>query len=314
MSIAQLRAFHFVARYGGFSHAAREMAVSQSTLSGQVKTLEATCGISLFERHTRGVKLSEQGEVLFEITSRLFQAEAEAKTFLRRRPETDHAGYLRVAADGPVLALPILVGMRRERPKLTFSLSIDNSDRVTDQILGYHADVGITALPPRDSRLHGVYLLSMPVGLCVSRDHGLAGRPFVMLKDLAGHSFVLRERGSRTRAAFEENLAAADVKIGTVIEISSREGVREAVANGLGCGVVADREFGADPRLVFVPIKDARAMIDEYAICLTERLHLPLIKAFLQEAQGRDALPPPFGHDLGNWTLRLEQDRGRTSA
>lgn len=286
MSIAQLRAFHFVASYGGFSHAAREMAVSQSTLSGQVRTLEATCGISLFERRARGVRLSEQGEVLFEITSRLFQAEVEAKTFLRRRPEADHAGHIRVAADGPILALPILVGMQRLRPRLTFSLSIDNSDRVTDQILGYHVDVGITARPPRDSRLHGVYLLSMPVGLCVSRGHALADRPFVMLKDLAGHSFVMRERGSRTRTTFEENLAAAGVKIGTVLEISSREGVREAVANGFGCGIVADREFGADSRLVFVPIIDARTMIDEYAICLAERRHLPLIGAFLQEARG----------------------------
>lgn len=285
MSIAQLRAFNAVARFGGFSQAARETAVSQSTLSGQVRSLEASCGVNLFERNPRGVKLSPDGEALFAITSKLFEAEAEARTFLRRPRETDKAGHIRVAADGPILPLPILLSMREQRPHLTFSLTIDNSERVAEQILGYHADVGITAQQPGDVRLHGEYLLSLPIGLCVPRDHAFAQRSQVLLKDLAGLPFILRERGSRTRSIFERNLAVVGVRIGPVIEIASREGGREAIANGLGFGVVGDREFGVDPRLAFVPIADAQAVIDEYVICLAERRHLPLIGSFITAAR-----------------------------
>lgn len=104
------------------------------------------------------------------------------------------------------------------------------------------------------------------------------------MAELEGLSFVMRERGSRTREIFEKNLADHGISIQPVIEISSREGVREAIANGVGCGVVADLEFGHDARLSFVPLSDANELVDEYAICLAERRHLPLVRRFIEEA------------------------------
>ncbi|SDA71588.1 aminoethylphosphonate catabolism associated LysR family transcriptional regulator [Sinorhizobium sp. NFACC03] len=283
MSITQLRAFHIVAQSGGFSQAARDMAISQSTLSSHVRELEAHCGLNLFERKPRGVSLSADGERLFEITSRLFTAEKEANAFLRGEAGSN-GGHLRVAADGPILALPILSRLKVDRPKLTFSLAVDNSARVIDQILDYRADVAITAQTPDDPRLYGVHFLSMRIGLCVPVGHPLAERDGVKMRELEGMSFVMRERGSRTREIFERNLAEHGTTVQQIVEISSREGVREAIANGVGCGVVADLEFGHDARLAYVPIDDARELIDEYAICLAERRHLPLIRGFIDEA------------------------------
>ncbi|WP_280171190.1 LysR substrate-binding domain-containing protein [Agrobacterium pusense] len=283
MSTTQLKAFHIVAQSGGFSQAARDMAISQSTLSAHVRELEAISGVNLLERKPRGVSLSPQGERLFEITARLFQAENEAKAFLRG-DTASAGGHLRVAADGPVLPLPILSRLKAERPQLTFSLSVDNSARVMEQIIDYRADVAITARAPDDPRLYGVKFLSMRLGLCVPVFHPLAARESVFVAELEGLSFVMRERGSRTREIFEKNLADHGISIQPVIEISSREGVREAIANGVGCGVVADLEFGHDARLSFVPLCDATELIDEYAICLAERRHLPLVRRFIEEA------------------------------
>ncbi|CUX52295.1 LysR family transcriptional regulator [Rhizobium oryzihabitans] len=281
MSITQLKAFHIVAQSGGFSQAARDMAISQSTLSTHVRELEAISGVNLLERKARGVSLSPQGERLFEITARLFQAENEAKALLRG--EVDAAGgHLRVAADGPILPLPILSRLKAERPQLTFSLSVDNSARVVEQIIDYRADVAITARAPDDPRLYGIKFLSMRIGLCVSVSHPFAQRDGVFMAELEGISFVMRERGSRTREIFEKNLADHGISIQRVVEISSREGVREAIANGVGCGVVADLEFGHDARLCFVPLRDASELIDEYAICLAERRHLPLVRSFIE--------------------------------
>ncbi|NRP21324.1 HTH-type transcriptional regulator CysL [Ensifer adhaerens] len=303
MSITQLKAFHIVALSGGFSQAARDMAISQSTLSQHVRELEADCGQNLLDRKARGVSLSAHGERLFEITSRLFQAEKEANAFLRGEAGLN-GGHLRVAADGPILALPILSRLKNERPKLTFSLAVDNSARVIDQIIDYRADVAITAQIPNDPRLHGVHFLSMRLGLCVPSSHPLAARDGVTMKDLEGLSFVMRERGSRTREIFEKNLGDHGISIHQLVEISSREGVREAIANGVGFGVVADLEFGHDARLSFVPIDDAKEVIDEYAICLAERRHLPLIRGFIDEAS---RLLPDAGE-----TFHLPAHRGKT--
>jgi DNA-binding transcriptional LysR family regulator len=153
-----------------------------------------------------------------------------------------------------------------------------------EQIIDYRADVAITARAPDDPRLYGVKFLSMRLGLCVPVFHPLAARESVFVAELEGLSFVMRERGSRTREIFEKNLADHGISIQPVIEISSREGVREAIANGVGCGVVADLEFGHDARLSFVPLCDATELIDEYAICLAERRHLPLVRRFIEEA------------------------------
>lgn len=282
MSIKQLRAFHYVALAGGFSQAARELATSQSTLSSQVGQLEASSGISLFERKPKGAIVTPEGEVLFELTTRLFSAETEVRNFLRAEAE-NAGGHLRVAADGPYLPLPIMERMRKARPRLRFALSIDNSDRVIDSLLSYRADVGITARRLDDPRLHAHHFLDMNLGLCLMPDHPLAKCRSVAMKELAGLDFVMREKGSLTREVFERSLHEHDVKLGSNMEISTREGVREAVAAGFGVGVVADREFGHDNRLVFVPLADCRHVISEYAVCLAERRHLPLVRAFFRE-------------------------------
>lgn len=298
MSIKQLRAFHYVALAGGFSQAAREFATSQSTLSGQVGQLEASAGVSLFDRKPRGATVTSEGQALLELTTRLFTAEAEVRDFLRDEGGRS-GGYLRVAADGPVLPLPILAGLRAARPRLRISLSIDNSDRVIDALMNYRADVGITARYPTDTRLHAQQFLIMNLGLCVPAEHDLAARPSITMKELTGRPFVLREKGSLTRETFEKNILQHGVDLGQVMEVSTREGVREAVSSGFGIGVVADREFGHDTRLRFVPISDASHTISEYAVCLAERKHLPLVRMFLLQANACGQAQPPLQQSHG---------------
>ena len=281
-TLTQLRAFHFVAASGGYTHAAREMSVSQSTLSGQVRQLETASGVALFERKPRGVALTPEGAELFKVTSRLFSAFAEAAALLKL-PRAE-GGRLRVVADGVVHGLPILRRLQTLRPGLSFTLAVKNSDEVIDALTGYHADVGISAQVPRDDRLHVRPLAAMKLGLMLPADHPLATRPAMRLAELEGLPFVLRERGSRTRAVFEQNLHAVAVALGPVLEVSTRECVREAVAAGFGAGVTADLEFGFDSRLRYVPLSDAPVGIDEYVICMEDRRRLPVIADFLASA------------------------------
>jgi aminoethylphosphonate catabolism LysR family transcriptional regulator len=277
-TVTQLRAFHFVATSGGYSQAAREMAVSQSTLSGQVRQLEAVSGVVLFERGQRGVTLTQEGEALFIVTSRLFAALSEAGRMLKSRKA--EGGRLRLASDGTLHSLPILAALRLRRPKLVFSIQLDNSDSVIEHIAHYRADVGITAQMPKDSRFHIQPLMSMTIGVIVPKGHPWGQRRSLSVEDLQGMPFVLRERGSRTREVFEQNLVARGVTLGDVIEVSRQDGVRETVAAGFGMGVIADVEFGFDTRLHFLTLHDAPIALDEYVICLDERRRIPMISEF----------------------------------
>jgi DNA-binding transcriptional LysR family regulator len=115
----------------------------------------------------------------------------------------------------------------------------------------------------------------------VHRAHAWARRRNVRPAELVGQRLVLREPGSTTRHAFEAALAGAGITIGEMLEIGSREGVREAVAAGLGVGIVSDFEFGHDPRLHPLTIDGLAGGMTEYAACLADRRELRLVKAFL---------------------------------
>lgn len=283
VSVTHLRAFHFVALSGGYSQAAREMAVSQSTLSTQVRQLEAGSGAVLFERGPRGVTMTGQGEALYAVTTRLFRALTDATTLLNSRK--DIGGHLRVATDGTGHTLPILKALRRKRPNLTFAIQLHNSGVVMDHVLHYRADVGISALAADDQRLHVQPLLTSRIGVFLPVTHEWAGRESMKLQELRGQPIVLRETGSRTRAVFEQNMAGRDIATGSVIEVSSLEGVRETVAAGFGVGIIADSDFVPDPRLYFIPLADAEDVIKEYVVCLAEKRRQPMIAEFFRSAE-----------------------------
>lgn len=234
----------------------------------------------LFERGPRGATLTPDGEALYEVTSRLVSALSEAGQMLKS--PTVEGGRLRLASDGTVHSLPILDALRRRRSKLVFSIQLHNSDNVIEQVAQYRADVGITAQLPKDSRFHVQPLTTMAVGVFMPADHPWTERQALNVRDSQDVPFVLRERGSRTREVFEQALAEHGVTLGEVMEVSTRDGVRETVAAGFGMGVVADLEFGFDPRLRFLPLADAHAAIDEYVVCLDERRRMPMIADFFR--------------------------------
>ena len=92
---------------------------------------------------------------------------------------------------------------------------------------------------------------------------------------------VLREKGSRTRSIFEEAIADAGLTLENVMEISGREGVREAVAAGFGVGIVAENELLADSRLRALRVSNADLAHAEYIVCLQEMRSLRVNDAFL---------------------------------
>ena len=120
--------------------------------------------------------------------------------------------------------------------------------------------------------------------LFVQRAHPWAKRQRISLADIAGRDMVVRERGSITREVFETRLGEAGLKPGTLIEVQTREAVREAVAAGFGIGVVFESEFGNDARFRPIHVADADLAVGEYVVCLEERRRLALVRTFIDIA------------------------------
>ena len=265
MTPTQLRAFHLVAEAGSFSAAARASGLSQPNLSGQVTALEKSYGVRLFDRKSRNVTPTETGRQLHGITTRLFAVQDEAQALLAGERALSR-GHLRIAADSVHHVVPIMGALRERAGSLTFALSIDNSAVVLDRLLRHEADVAVMAKSVSDPRMHTVRLRTDRVVLFAPVRHALARRR-APLAALSGQA-----------------MAAADIRPGAIVEVQTREGVREAVAAGFGIGAIFESELGEDRRFRSIAIADRDLAVAEYAACLQERRRVALVRAFMDEA------------------------------
>jgi aminoethylphosphonate catabolism LysR family transcriptional regulator len=284
ISHSSLRAFHAVATEGSFTKAARALNVTQPTLSGQVKALEEQFGVRLFDRRKRKIELTDIGRNLLDITWRMFGLEAEAEQVLTAAKGLKR-GHLRIGADAPYHSVPFLAVFNRRYPNVRLSMSIGNSSGLKADLIDQRFDVVIAADIGGDPKLFAFPFQEDYLIAFVDRAHPWARKRKIKLEELAGHRLVLREPASTTRRAFDSAVAKTGIRLGEILEIGSREAIREAVAAGLGIGIVARSEFGDDLRLKGLEFEGPRIKSTEFVACLMDRRANPLVKAFLDIAK-----------------------------
>lgn len=290
MNYACLRAFHAVVEHGGVTRAARALGLTQPTLSGQISQLQAQYGARLVERVGRGVAPTELGRALHALTRRFFAIEREIEAMLAQVHDPAR-GRLRLGADAPVHVVPILAAFARRHPAVRLAVAFGNRRSILDALIDRRCDIAVIADPPRDRRLFAQALRVDRLVALVPRAHDWAARATIDFARLASQPLVLREPGSRTRAVLESALAAAGARPEEGLEMGSREGVIEAVAAGLGVGVVFESEYRPDPRLRALAIAGAQVENTEHLVCLAGRRRTPLVEAFLRLAQDAGRAP-----------------------
>ena len=285
MRHTQLRSFHAVAQRLSFTAAARELGVSQPTITTQVKSLEEEFGVELFVRRGRRIELTETGGGLLDITRRLFADEKEAADYLNETRGL-RTGHLRVGAVGPYHVTDMLAAFNARHPGLYVSVTVGNSRDTLRDLLDYRTDVAVLAHVDPDPRLVAIpYRRHRVIAFCPA-DHPFAQRRSIRLRDIESQRLIVREAGSTTRRAFEQAMREASVRPRIVMEIGSRESIREAVAKGIGMGVVSEAEFIPDPRIRPLPIADAEIYTYAHVVHLKERQKARLVHAFLQVLAG----------------------------
>ena len=280
MRYVQLRAFHHVATQGGFSRAADALNLTQPAVSDQVRRLEQSYDLRLFDRRQRQITLTPDGAALLAITRRMFEAEAEAMDLLTEAREA-HSGQLTLIADSAHHLLPVIAAFRARYPAVHLRLSAGNSQMVLDRLRSYDADIGVLGEDPDDPDVISLRLDSTPILACVPRSAPWASRPSIPLQDLTEMPLVLRETGSKTRAKLEAAMHRLGLTLTPVIEAEGREAVRELVAAGAGVGFISQAEFGQDTRLTALPLTPSDGLdMQEAVICLRARRQTRLVRAF----------------------------------
>jgi len=193
LTLRHIRAFVEVAHQGSFRRAAEKLFVSQPALTITINQLEDLVGVSLFNRTTRRVNLTTDGEDFLPIAERLVtdfdRAISDLKTSSSRR-----GGQVTIAVlpSLTIKLLPeLLAGFKNTNPEVRIVLKDDNARGVQRQVLNNESDFGISNLWEPDSELEFTALSHDPVGLVCPADHALgkSNAPLAWSK-LEGFSFV----------------------------------------------------------------------------------------------------------------------------
>ena len=280
MRLAHLRSFYAAARYGGFTAGARQLHVSQPTVTSQVRALEGSYGVELFHRHGHRLELSDVGRELFAIAQRIFGLEEDAMHLLKDSGAL-RTGNLRIGAVGPYHVMEMIAAFRGRYPQIEVTINVGNSEETVKSLKDYESDVAVLAQFAPDPLLHFVPYRSHPVVIFVPRGHRFDGRASVTLAELAGEPLIMREKGSTTRKALEDAMRRLKLAPKVSLEVGSREAVREAVIRGLGIAAVSEFEFVPDPRLALLAIAGADVRTSTHVVTLQERRHARVVAGFL---------------------------------
>lgn len=244
-----LRVFLEVAGCGSLSRAALAIGSSQPTVSRQIAQLEAHIGHALFERTTRGVRLTEAGAALREPAQRMREHAHACSLVAAGRAQT-LAGTVRITASemvGAYLLPALLRRLRDAHPEIQIELVASNA---VENLLEREADIALRMLRPKQAALVARRLADQPLGLFAHRDYiGANGKP--TRTNLAAHQWVGYDRSDQLLRGFRD----AGFKVGKglfAFRCDNQIVAWHAVLAGLGISVGMLRIAALSPALVRV--------------------------------------------------------------
>lgn len=284
MTPTHARAFLAVAMKGSFSEAARSLHVTQPTVTNQVRQIEKRYEVELFYRSGRGASLTPVGEALLPLLRRMFGSFEAAGAYLEDI-KTNRRGNLRIGSYGPYDVMKVVARYWKRFPEVSLSVDFANSETLAEKLINYDLDIAVIGRIRHQPEFHTLPFTHPPLVVIAPRNDKWIGRRSVSLKDLKDETIVRREPGSAARASHDRFFQHAKIPSDRILQFGSREGVINAIAEGVGVGTIFDEGILPLDRVVKLKIIGPPILSKVDIVCLADRQSNPLISSFLKIAQ-----------------------------
>jgi len=278
MELHQLATFVAIAEEGSFTRAADRLHVVQSAVSASVRKLEAELGVTLFDRSTHHVALSDAGRVLLPEARATLAAAASAHEAIEQHRGglrgTVTLGTMQGQAMRAIGVAEVLADFRRSHPGVDVRVRHGGgSAAMADAVRDGRLELAVVALP--DAAPPGLVLRTLasePIMLAVAPGHPLAGRRQVALAALREQAFVELPPGWGTRMLVDRAFAAAGIERTIAYEVNDTAAVLDFVAHGLAVTLMP-RSYSTAPAdaIVFVPLRGPVPRFETSVIVPAER-------------------------------------------
>ncbi len=240
LNLHQLRIFQAVAQQRSYSRAAEVLFLSQPGVSLQVKALEKSIGLPLFEKVGRTLRLTEAGKELLNYSERIFALMDETQLVLEELSGA-RRGTVKVAAStsAGIYIVPAALGaFHRQNPDVKLTLDVVNRFTVQERLLNDEVDMAVMGLIEDAHDLEVAEFVPNELVVIASPRHRLAGMKNIPLEELSKELFLFREAGSGTRTDVERLILGRGVPIHVGMELRSSGAIKQAVAADLGIAIM----------------------------------------------------------------------------
>lgn len=238
-SLDELLAFSTVVAAGSISAAAQQLGQTASGISRALSRLEEKLDVTLLQRTTRRLELTEEGQAFLLQARRIVASVEEAEEQMRMRRQTP-AGRLRVNAAAPFVlhaVVPLIKGFRERYPNI--ELELHSSDQIID-LIEQRTDVAIRIGPLRDSTLHARPLGSSRLRVLASPDYLAAHGAPDSVEALQGHSLLGFTQPDSLNHWPLRHVGGERLSIVPSLHASSGETLRQLALEGVGIVCLAD--------------------------------------------------------------------------
>ncbi len=236
MELRDLEVFLALVNHLNYTHAAKEIHLSQPSVSVRIRRLQEELGVKLFEQVGKKIMLTEAGQLFEPHARRVVTAQGDARQVMEAYRGLEH-GSLRIAASttpGMYLVPRIIAEFKRQHPKISIRLSIKNTRQVEEEIIKDDFDLGFVGGHLISGEVEALHWRTDELVLVVSPSHPMARSRQIKPSDLENEAFINREPGSATQAAIEKHLPTQNFPAGTALELGNPESVKQAVMSGFG--------------------------------------------------------------------------------
>ncbi|NLL78701.1 MAG: LysR family transcriptional regulator [Clostridiales bacterium] len=248
VNLEYYRVFYYVAKCGGLTGAAKELAISQPAVSQSVKQLERLLGVSLFTRRAKGVELTKEGELLLAYVSKGYEQIRLGEQRLRQMQNME-LGEIRIGASDMTLQfylLPFLERFHEKYPGIKVMVSNAPTPETLSRLRDGQIDFGVVSTPfEAGEELEETAVREI-------EDIFVAGRRFIQYKnrmldlaELEKLPIISLERETSTRRYMDEFLAGHGVTLYPEFELATSDMIVQFSLRSLGVGSIV-RDFAQD--------------------------------------------------------------------
>ena len=245
-NLSSYRIFYAVANTGNISKAAKELYISQPAISKSIQKLEESVGIRLFNRSSRGVTLTSEGEILYSHVKSAFETLSLGEDKLRRSIELG-VGHLNIGVSSTLckyILLPYLRDFIKKYPHINISISCHSTNQTLSLLEDGKLDIGLIGKPENMKNIDFYYLREIEDIFVATNDylHNLELRGVEHHQILQNSTLMLLDKENMTRQYIDDYFQDNHIVIQDTIEVSNMDLLIEMSKISLGVGCVI-RDF-----------------------------------------------------------------------